>query len=186
MSAAASANLRRGPAHVRRVVRRAAGLRRRSSRRRTAMDGTRVWRTASPPSITRRARSAPPLEVLDRSPPARVGADSDGILWRACRVNVLSMLGDDDQAIGPGRSRPSTLAEASGDPRSLVAAHQAKAKTSSGSRKEAHLGMALEAARRAWRRGLGRADPRQPVVRAALVGALYRGRPGRPRRRARH
>ena len=63
----------------------------------------------------------------------------------ACHATVLSMLGDDDAA----RQRALEaleLAERCGDRGALVAAHQAAAKTSHGSRKEAHLARALSAA----------------------------------------
>ncbi|HEX2704118.1 MAG TPA: hypothetical protein VHM65_00015, partial [Candidatus Lustribacter sp.] len=88
------------------------------------------------------------LDVLDRVPPGTLTTDSDGIHWRACRVNVLSMLGHDEQARDLAASTLA-LAEHATDPRSLTAAHQAMAKTSSGARKQAHLGLALAAAKQA-------------------------------------
>jgi DNA-binding SARP family transcriptional activator/tetratricopeptide (TPR) repeat protein len=88
------------------------------------------------------------LETLDRLSPESVPDDFDGISWRACRAKVLSMLGRDQQARDLA-AQTLRLAERAGDPRCLTVAHQAMAKASSGSRKEAHLDLALAAARRA-------------------------------------
>ena len=87
----------------------------------------------------------PALEVLDRVDPAGVAADLHGIEWRACRVQVMSMLGRREQArtLAVETLR---MAEALGDPRALAAAHLAMARTDSGSRKEAHHEQALRAA----------------------------------------
>jgi DNA-binding SARP family transcriptional activator/tetratricopeptide (TPR) repeat protein len=85
-------------------------------------------------------------EVLDRVDVGALTSDADGVLWRAWRANLSSMLGDDERARSLA-GQALALAEASGDTRSLVAAYQAGAKTSSGSRKEAHLSMALQAAK---------------------------------------
>ncbi|MGZ5399802.1 MAG: tetratricopeptide repeat protein [Nocardioides sp.] len=87
-------------------------------------------------------------EILDRVNQDDLPDSGEGILWRAARANVASMLGDDDLA-----QQLATLALAlatqTGAPDDLTAAHQAIAKTSSGSRKSAHLAMALIAARAA-------------------------------------
>ncbi len=85
-------------------------------------------------------------DVLDRVPLDQLPADRDGIRWRAVRVNIASMLGE-EQAAGLAQTTL-RLAEASADPADLVAAHQAVAKTTSGSRKDTHLRLALDAARR--------------------------------------
>ncbi len=86
-------------------------------------------------------------DILDRVPEDQLTDSGDGIRWLAARANVASMLGDDDLA-----DRLATLAlqlaHQSGAPDDLTAAHQAIAKTSSGSRKAAHLAMALTAARK--------------------------------------
>ncbi len=84
--------------------------------------------------------------VLDRVPPASMPDEGDGVQWRALSANVASMLGDDDQARSLA-AEALRLAEAAGEPRDLAAAHQAIAKTSAGSRKAAHLQLALSAAR---------------------------------------
>ncbi len=86
-------------------------------------------------------------DVLDLVPRDRVGEDRAGILWRAARATLASMLGEDDaDELAQDSLR---LAEACGDPVGAVAAHQAVAKCSTGSRKAAHLDLALDAARRA-------------------------------------
>lgn len=88
------------------------------------------------------------LRTLDLVRRDTVGDDPESVLWRATRVNVLSMLGADEEAEALA-AEALARAERTGDPRSLVAAHQAAAKTSSGSRKAAHLEQALAAAERA-------------------------------------
>ena len=88
------------------------------------------------------------LETLDQISPESVSDNLDGINWRACRAKVLSMLGRDQQARDLA-AETLRLAERDGDPRCLTEAHQAMAKASSGSRKEAHLDLALASARRA-------------------------------------
>lgn len=87
-------------------------------------------------------------EILDRVPQDELPDSGDGTLWRAARANVASMLGDDDLAQQLA-ALALQLANRSGAPGDLTAAHQAIAKTSSGSRKSAHLAMALTAARKA-------------------------------------
>jgi DNA-binding SARP family transcriptional activator/tetratricopeptide (TPR) repeat protein len=88
------------------------------------------------------------LETLDRLSPESVSDDSDGINWRVCRAKVLSMLGRDQEARDLA-AETLRLAERTGTPGCLTAAHQAMAKASSGARKEAHLDLALASARRA-------------------------------------
>ncbi len=85
-------------------------------------------------------------DILDRVPQHDLPDSGDGITWRAARANVASMLGDDDLAQQLATTALQ-LAHQSGAPGDLTAAHQAIAKTSSGSRKAAHLTMALTAAR---------------------------------------
>jgi len=85
-------------------------------------------------------------EVLDRVPVDDLPDRGDGVLWRATRANVASMLGDDDLARELAK-QAHELANRSGAPGDLTAAHQAIAKISAGSRKTAHLAMALVAAR---------------------------------------
>ncbi len=85
-------------------------------------------------------------EILERVPSASLTARGDGVLWRATRVNVASMLGEDGLATALA-AEALGLAERSGDPFDLSAAHQAVAKISSGSRKGTHLRLALAAAR---------------------------------------
>ncbi len=85
------------------------------------------------------------LDVLDRVEPSGVGADQDGVEWRACRVQLLATLGLDDQARVLAR-QTLAVAEGLGQPRALAAAHVAMARTSTGSRKEAHHEHALSAA----------------------------------------
>lgn len=85
-------------------------------------------------------------ETLDRVPGDELPDRGDGILWRAARANVASMLGDDDLARQLA-TLSLQLAHQSGAAGDLTAAHQAVAKTSAGSRKSAHLAMALTAAR---------------------------------------
>ena len=87
-------------------------------------------------------------EVLERVSSDQLPVTGDGIGWRAARVIVASMLGEDELAMGLA-AETLRLAEASTDPADLVAAHQAVAKISTGSRKSAHLELALTAARRA-------------------------------------
>ena len=84
-------------------------------------------------------------DVLDRVSADALPDRGVGVLWRATRVNVESMLGGDATDLA---AQTLALAEASGDPADLVAAHQAMAKASSGSRKAAHLRLALTQARR--------------------------------------
>jgi DNA-binding SARP family transcriptional activator/tetratricopeptide (TPR) repeat protein len=86
-------------------------------------------------------------DVLDRVPEDRLTGSGEGISWLAARANVASMLGDDalaDRLAGTALR----MANQSGSSADLTAAHQAIAKTSSGSRKAAHLAMALAAARK--------------------------------------
>ncbi|MFN8192706.1 MAG: BTAD domain-containing putative transcriptional regulator [Nocardioidaceae bacterium] len=85
-------------------------------------------------------------DTLDRIGPDDVPDNGEGIQWRAARSNIASMLGDDDRARELAAAALQ-LAGRSGAPADLTAAHQAVAKTSSGSRKSAHLAMALSAAR---------------------------------------
>ena len=86
--------------------------------------------------------------VLDRVDREALPEQGDGIAWRAARVNVASMLGEEREAVALA-AETLRLAERSGAPLDLAAAHQAVAKTSAGSRKSAHLSLALAAARRA-------------------------------------
>ena len=88
------------------------------------------------------------LETLDRVPPESVSDDFDGVSWRACRAKVLSMLGHDREARDLA-AEAVRVAERAGEPRFLTVAHQAMAKATSGSRKEAHLDLALVSARQA-------------------------------------
>jgi DNA-binding SARP family transcriptional activator/ATP/maltotriose-dependent transcriptional regulator MalT len=88
------------------------------------------------------------LEALDRVPRERVSDDVDGVSWRVCRAKVLSMLGHDQQARDLA-AEAVRIAEREGDPRCLTEAHQAMAKATSGSGKEAHLDLALASARQA-------------------------------------
>lgn len=86
--------------------------------------------------------------VLDRVPPSALTAVGDGIRWRAARANVASMLGEQQPAVDLALEAL-RLAECSGSAMDLAAAHQAVAKTRSGSLKAAHLTQALDAAREA-------------------------------------
>lgn len=70
------------------------------------------------------------------------------VLWLACRANVRSMLGQESDAQHDAQAAH-VLAEASDSPRAQCASHQALAKCTSGSRKQAHQSMAGDAARRA-------------------------------------
>jgi len=85
------------------------------------------------------------LQALDRVDAKAVAADITGVEWRACRVQILSMLGRRDEAHALA-TETMRAAEALGDPLALAAAHLASSRTSTGARKEAHLEEALRAA----------------------------------------
>lgn len=87
-------------------------------------------------------------DTLDKVSCSQAPADGVGIRWWAARANVASMLGDQESATALAAEALSR-AERSGAASDLAAAHQAVAKTSAGSRKAAHLALALEAAERA-------------------------------------
>ena len=77
--------------------------------------------------------------------PVPVSTDLVGVEWRACRVQLLAMLGRRDEARALA-TETLRVAEALGDSRALAAAHLASSRTSTGARKEAHLEEALRAA----------------------------------------
>ncbi len=85
------------------------------------------------------------LDATGRVAPGAVPIDHAGIELRACRVHVIASLGraDDARALAADTL---AAAERTGDPRSLAVAHLAVARTSPGSRKEAHHEQALHAA----------------------------------------
>jgi DNA-binding SARP family transcriptional activator len=87
-------------------------------------------------------------DTLDHVARETLPDDGDGIRWRATRVNVAAMLGDDVQALELAE-QALRLAQQSGSPADLTTAHQAIARTSAGSGKSTHLQMALVEARRA-------------------------------------
>ena len=85
------------------------------------------------------------LEALDSVDADAVATDLAGVEWRACRVQVLSMLGRRDEAHALA-TETLRVAETAGDPQALAAAHLASSRTTTGARKEAHLEEALRAA----------------------------------------
>ena len=85
------------------------------------------------------------LEALDSVDADAVATDLVGVEWRACRVQLLSMLGRRDEAHALA-TETLRVAETVGDPQALAAAHLASSRTTTGARKEAHLEEALRAA----------------------------------------
>ncbi|GAA4352217.1 tetratricopeptide repeat protein [Angustibacter luteus] len=85
------------------------------------------------------------LVALDRISADAASGDRDGILWRACRAQVLATLGRDDEAVTVAAQAVSD-AEAGDDKHAAAEAHSAMARVCRGSQKEAHLERALDAA----------------------------------------
>ncbi len=87
------------------------------------------------------------LASLDRAePPGDRDTDAEDVEWLASRAHMLTALGRRAEA-EPLALRALRTADASGDPRALTAAHLARARVSSASRKAAHHDAALRAAR---------------------------------------
>ncbi len=110
------------------------------------------------------------LRVLSRVDAADLPDDAVGVGWRARRVNVASLLGQDSD-LSAAAEAVLHLAERVGDPAGLALAHRVVAKTSVGSRKDVHLEQALTSFRRA-----GDASSLAPILVNRTFSLLARGR----------
>lgn len=117
-----------------------------SARQAGTLDCGLAWRAAMVHYLRADYRAA--LDLLDAVPPGEEPLDRDCIEWLSCRTNALVMLGAAEHAASSAASCVAR-AELLGDDRAAAAAHLAAAKTSTGARKESHLGQALTAAERA-------------------------------------
>lgn len=116
------------------------------ARRAGTWDAGLAWRVAMVHYMLGNYGAA--LEVLDNVPIDDGQLSRDHIELRACRANVLGMLGAEGEAAAIAAAAV-VAAEAVGDDRAVAAAHLAAANTRTGARKEVHLAQALAASQRA-------------------------------------